>query len=234
MRRMRLAVRAVVALVIAAAVAVPGASAAPRMTAGDRAAISNLVDSFVKDVVLRRNLAAGWTLAGPDLRGGTTRSAWVAGTGVTVAQFPARGTDFHDAWTGQLVSPTEAQLTVILNPKAGSGYDQEANSLDVRKIGGRWVVDIFYSAAVFRAGKNKRGSCGTANCAVSGPNDYGPAGGGSAIGNSQAKIGSRWLWIVLAAVGALVVAVPLAIFVRIKRRDRRAWQAYADLRRPNS
>lgn len=235
--RMRVVLRASAIAVLTVALALTattGAGAAPRMSASDRAAISNLIDRFVKDVVLRRNLADGWTLAGPDLRGGTTRKAWVAGTGVTVEQFPARGTDFRDAWTGHLVSPTEAQLTVILNPKPGTGYDQTAASVDVRKLGGRWVVDIFYSAAVFRSGKDKHGSCGTADCAISGPNDYGPAGGGRAIGSSQARIGARWLWIVLGAVGALVVAVPLGIFARVKRRDRRAWEAYAELRRPSS
>jgi hypothetical protein len=210
------------------------AAAAPRMTRADRTAISNLIDRFIKDAVLRQNLPEAWNLAGPDLRGGTTRKAWVNGTGVTVEAFPARGHDFRNAWTGHLVSPTDAQLTVVLNPKPGSGYDQAAASVDVRKIGGRWLVDIFYTAAVFRSGKGKHGSCGTASCAVSGPNDYGPAGGGSALGNSGSRIGARWLWIGLAGVGALVVAVPLGVFVRIKLRDRRAWAAYSDVRRPSS
>jgi len=234
---MRLVVRTLVPVVLVLALALTvtaGASAAPRMSAADRTAISNLIDRFVKDVLLRRNLADGWTIAGPDLRGGTTRKAWIAGTGVTVESYPARGADFRNAWTGHLFSPTEAQLTVILHPKPGSDYDQTAYNVDVRKVGGRWLVDIFYSAAVFRTGKNKHGSCGTANCAISGTNDYGPAGGGSALGNSQAKIGSQWLWIVLAAVGAGVAALLLGIFVRIKRRDRRAWRAYADAHRPSS
>jgi hypothetical protein len=198
------------------------------MTQADRSAISSLIDRFVKDVVLRHDLAQGWTLAGPDLRGGTTRKAWVDGTGVTVEAYPARGSDFRNAWTGHLVSPTEAQLTVILNPKRGSGYPQTAASVDVRKLRGRWVVNIFYSAAVFRSGANKRGSCGTSNCAISGPSDYGPAGGSGPAGNSQSRIGARWLWIAFAALGALIVTIPLGIFARIKRRERRAWRAYAE------
>jgi hypothetical protein len=61
--------------------AVSGRAAATlRMSATDRAAIGNLVDRFVKDAVLRRDLAAAWKLAGPDLRGGTTYKAWVAAT----------------------------------------------------------------------------------------------------------------------------------------------------------
>jgi len=236
-RSVRAALRlfALAALALAVALsATTGASAAPRMSPSDRAAISTLIDRFVKDVVLRRNLAEGWDLAGPDLRGGTTRKAWLAGTGVTVEAFPVRGNDFRDAWTGNLVSPTRGELSVILHPKPGSGYDETAATVDVRKIGGRWLVDLFYSTAVFRTSKSHHGSCGLQNCAVSGPNDFGPAGGGSALGNSSARIGSQWLWIVLAAVGGLVVAVPLGIFVRVKRRDRRAWAAYAGTRRESS
>ena len=236
-RRVRAALRLLALAVLAAAVtlaATTGADAAVRMTPADHAAISTLVDRFVKDVVLRRNLAQGWELAGPDLRGGTTRKAWLAGTGVTVEAFPVRGNDFRNAWTGQLVSPTRGELTVILHPKPGSGYDETAASVDVRKIGGRWLVDLFYSTAVFRAGKAHHGSCGLQSCAVSGPNDFAPGSGGTALGNSNARIGSHWLWIVLAAVGALVVTVPLGIFVRVKRRDRRAWAAYMGTRRESS
>ncbi len=211
-----------------------GANAAVRMSPADRAAISTLVDRFVKDVVLRRNLAEGWELAGPDLRGGTTRKAWLSGKGVTVEAFPARGDDFRHSWTGSLVSPTHGELSVIMHPKPGTNYDETAATVDVRKIGGRWVVDLFYSTAVFRTSKAHHGSCGLQNCAVSGPNDFGPGGGGSPLGNSNARIGSQWLWIVLAAVGALVVAVPLGIFVRVKRRDRRAWAAYMATRRESS
>jgi hypothetical protein len=215
---------ALASLVVLLALAAP-AAAAPQMSPATRTAIGNVVDRFVKDVVRRENLAEGWTLAGPDLRGGTTRKAWVAGTGVTVAYYPAAGNDFRDAWTGHLVSPTRAELAMVLHPKPGSGEDITAPTIDVRKIRGRWVVDIFYTAAVIRSSGKHRGSCGTTNCAVSGPNDFGPAAGGSAYGNSSSRISSHWLWIGLAGIGAIVLATPLGIFMRIKRRDRRAWSA---------
>jgi hypothetical protein len=231
---MRIGVRTLALGALLAAVLASPAAAAPRMTPVDRQAIGTLVDRFVKDVVLRENLADGWTIAGPDLRGGTTRAAWVAGTGVTVASFPARGTEFRNSWTGHLVSPTHAVLSVILLPKPGSGDEEAASNVDVRKVNGRWIVDIFYTAAVIRTGSGRRGSCGSTNCAVSGPNDYGPAGGGSPIGNSDARIGARWLWIVLALVGALVVGTPAGIWLRLKRRDRRAWADYAEAHRSSS
>jgi hypothetical protein len=203
-----------------------GARAAAPMNASDRAAISNLIDRFVKDVVLRRNLAEGWTLAGPELRGGTSRKAWISGTGVTVAPFPARGDKFTNSWTGQLISPNAAQLSVILIPRAGSGYNQTAASVDVRRLAGHWIVNAFYFNAVFRSGK-KQGSCGLPSCAISGPNDFGAAGG-SEVQVNQPRVGAHWIWIVMAVVGTLVVAIPLGFFARMKRRERRAWKAYSD------
>jgi hypothetical protein len=216
---------------VAAALFVPAANAAPRMTPADRAAISTLIDHFVKDAVLRENLPAAWQLAGPDMRGGTTRTAWDAGTGVTVASYPAKGTSFRDAWTGHLVSPTVADLALILHPKPGSGYDETADTVEVRKIDGRWLVDIFYGTATFRSGSSHRGSCGTANCAISGPGDFGPGGSGSAVGNNNARIRSFWLWVVLGAIGAAIVLTPVGIWARLKRRERRAWAAYSDAHR---
>lgn len=229
---MRLVAVSLLAAALVSTASVAAAASTPHMTATDRVAISDLVNRFIKDVVLRQDLADGWTLAGPDLRGGTTRKAWIAGTGVTVPAFPALGTDFRNSWTGKLVSPDEAQLSVILLPKPGSGADETAMSVDVRRLSGRWVVDLFYSTAVFRPSKSHRGSCGQPHCAISGPNDFGPAGGGSAIGSTSSRIRGRWLWIVLGAVGALVVCIPLGIYTRLKIRDRRAFAAWAELQKP--
>ena len=204
----------------------PAASAA-HMSPADRNAISTVVDRFVRDVVLRENLRDGWTLAGPDLRGGTTRAAWISGKGVTVAAFPARGKSFRNAWTGHLVARGHFEGAVILQPKAGSrGFDQTAVTVDIRKISSRWVVDAFYSAAVFRSGSQNRGSCGRANCAISGPADYGPQGAASAAGNTSARVSGHTFLTVLAAVGILVLLTPFVIWVRIRRRDNRARAAY--------
>jgi len=188
-------------------------AAALHFTPSDRREIGTLIDRFVKDAVLRQNLAEGWTLAGPDLRGGTTRKAWIAGTGVTVERFPAAGNDFSHSWTGKLVAPGHAELAVILHPRKGStGYDETAATVDVRKIRGRWLVDLFYSAAVF----SKRG--------VSGPNDFKAGGPGNPL--AQSRISGRWLWIGLAAAGALVLGTPLGFWAAARRRHRAALAAY--------
>jgi hypothetical protein len=217
---------AVTTLLLAVLTGAAPARAATRMSPADRAAISTVLDRFVKDVVLRKNLREGWELAGPDLRGGTTRDAWISGKGVTVASFPARGTSFRDAWVGRLVAPGHLEGSMILQPKSGSRFNQTAVTLDVRRISGRWVVDIFYSAAVFRTGSKNRGSCGRSDCAISGPADYGPQGSASAAGNATAHVGAHTFLIGMAIAACLVLLMPFAIWARIRRRDGRARAAY--------
>jgi hypothetical protein len=214
------AVRLAFALALAATlapVARPAWAAAPRMSPADRAAISVLVDRFVKGAVLRENLSGAWRLAGPGVRGGTTRADWLKGTGVTVQRFPARETDFEHAWTGELVSPNEAELSMILHPKpTAHGYDETAFAVDVRKLGGRWLVDSFYPAATF-------GKTG-----VVGSGDFQMFRGDRDFSSTNRRISGHWLLDALGAVGAVIVLIPLGVWVRVKRRDRRAWAAYTN------
>ncbi|HVV58325.1 MAG TPA: hypothetical protein VHC45_08170 [Gaiellaceae bacterium] len=227
MRRLSLAALLVLVL---AALAVAPALAAPRITNADRGAIGTLVDRFTKDVLLRQDLADGWTLAGPDMKAGTTRAAWLSGAGVTLAAYPAKETSFSKAWTGKLVGPGHAVLAMVLHPKPGTKAFETAFTIDVRKLGGRWVVDLYYPAAIIRAGTHQ-GSCGHSDCYISGPADFGPLGGatgGGAVGASgnSGKISFGSFMIGIAVVGALIVLTPIAFWLRLKRRDRRAMAAY--------
>lgn len=217
---------AVLALLLAAGSAV---AATPKMTPADRAAIGATVDRFVKDVLLRQDLADGWDLAGPHLRAGTTRAAWVNGTGVTVEAYPAKGSDFSRSWTGKLVGPGHAVLSMVALPKPGASAYQKAFTIDLRKVGGRWLVDIFYPAATFRLGKHQ-GSCGLSKCAISGPADFsaqgGSVGAGGAGATTKGRIGTDSFAIAIAAIGAIVVLTPLGFWARARRRNRRAMAAY--------
>jgi hypothetical protein len=211
---------ALLALVTLLGANAPKARASVSMSPVDRHAIGTLLDRFIKDAVRREDLAAGWKLAGPDLRAGTTRAAWVAGTGVTVPYFPAQGTDFRNAWTGRLVAPTHGELSVILHPAPGhAGFEETAASADVRKIHGAWVVDLFYSAAVF----HRKG--------ISGPADFTAPGSSASTGAATSRIAGGWLLASLVAAGSLVILVPLGLWAKTKRRDRRAQQAFANLNR---
>jgi hypothetical protein len=209
--------------VLVSAIAVPSAQA--RMTAPTRRQIGVVIDRFVKDVVLRRNLTEGWTLAGPDLRGGTTRAAWLRGKGVTVEAFPAIGNDFRHAWDGKLVSPTRAELTVTLRSRGKNAQIVEAQTVLVKR-NGRWLVDIFYPAGVIRLGRGHNGSCGTPSCAISGPNDFAPQAGSGAQEGVPAADAAHWLWIVLGSLAGFIGATAVALLLRVRLRDRRARLAY--------
>jgi len=207
---------AVAALVAGAAliVALPApARDRPPMSSADRQAIGVLIEAFVKDVVLRQNLAAGWELTGPDLRGGTTRAAWIKGTGVTVERFPVADKDLRHVWSGHLVAPGHGELSVVMHPKPGSGYEETAATVDVRKLHGRWVVDLFYSAAVFH------------KVGISGPNDFtARASGGTSY--SRSRIRGLWLFAGIAVGVAAVLAVPSGLWLAHRRRERRALAEY--------
>jgi hypothetical protein len=224
----RVALVTLLALLLGALAAAP-ALAAPKITKADRAQIGTLVDRFTKDVLLRQNLAEGWELSGPDMKAGTTHGAWLDGTGVTLDRYPAKETSFSRAWTGKLVGPGHAVLAMILHPKPGSKAFMTAFTIDVRKLGGRWLVDLYYPAAIIRAGTHQ-GSCGHSDCYISGPADFGPLGGaagGASVGaTNSGKISFGSFAIGLAVVGALIVLTPIGFWLRVKRRDRRAMASY--------
>lgn len=211
-------------LLLGSVAAVPTAEARTASPAARRQ-IGLVIDRFVKDVVLRRNLADGWTLAGPDLRGGTTRAAWLRGSGVTVEAFPAVGHDFRHAWDGKLVSPTRAELTVTLRSRGKNAQIVEAQTVLVKRHG-RWLVDIFYPAGVIRLGPGHNGSCGTPSCAISGPNDFAPQAGGGAQEGVPAADAAHWLWIVLGSLGGVVGATAVGLLLLVRLRDRRARLSY--------
>jgi hypothetical protein len=160
--------------------AVPPALAGPHLSKARSHEISTLVNRFVNDVVRRRDLADGWRLAGPELRGGTTRAAWVAGRAVPVERFPVRGRDFGKAWYPSWVTSSEIGLVVSLRSGRGKNAEIIEEQTVLTKRDGRWVVNAMYPNGIFRLGKGHRGSCPTRKCAVTGLNDFkpGPSSGG--------------------------------------------------------
>jgi hypothetical protein len=214
----------VVALVVAlttALSATDAVAASPKLTAQDRQQIGALIDRFVKEAVRRENLPAAWSLLGPQLRGGTTKAAWDTGTEVTVENYPARGDDFRTAWTSAVIKPGDVDVALMLHPEHGHpGIPQTAFKAEVIKSKGRWIVDSFYPAATFGSGGS-----------VQGPADFGAPGGGKAIGNDNAKIRPLWFVLGVSALGVLIVLLPIGLWVRARRRDRRAYATYAAVTR---
>jgi hypothetical protein len=92
---------------------------------------------------------------------------------------------------------------------------QSAMSVDVIRAHGRWVVNGFYPAATFGPGGQ-----------VSGPNDFQAPGGGASVGDGKSRISAHAAVVAIAAIGTVVLLVPVLFWLRAKRRERRAYAAY--------
>lgn len=182
------------------------APASARLTPADRAAINRTLDAFVRTAVRRENVAASYDLVTPDLRGGETRRQWVTGD-IPVYPFPARGTSWH-GWTLDYALKNEVAFELVLQPRRGSKEDPISFSASMKRIHGRWLVDSFYPAAIYVTKEHR----------VIGPRDFGPAPVSPSGGEST--LGAAWI-AVPAAVGALIVLVPLGFLVFNAVRQRR-------------
>jgi hypothetical protein len=211
-------VKRLLLLACAALVLAPSASAASaKLTPADRAQIGVLVDRFVKDAVRRENLPEAWNLIGPGLRGGTTKAGWDSGREVTVAEYPVKGDDFRTAWTGTVVGPGDVIVAMMFHADAAHPkVPQTAFKAEVIRRGGRWIVNGFYPAATFFGGGH-----------VEGPADFQASPGARSVGVTQGRVSDHSFEIVVAAIAAVVVLVPLGFWLWARRRSRRAYAAFA-------
>jgi hypothetical protein len=198
----------VTALLAAALLLVPPANAA-RLSRADRAAIDRTIDAFVATAVRHRNVAAAYDLVTPAFRGGMTRAEWAKGD-IPVYPYPARGTSWH-GWTVDYVLKNDVAFELVLQPRRGSKADPISFSGEVKKRGGRWLVDSFYPAAIYVTKESR----------VIGPRDFAP--GGVANDAGESRLGPIW-FAVPAAIGGLIVLVPIAFALRgwYHRRKARA------------
>ena len=223
----------VLALACGLATATP-ALALPHFSKARSREISSLVDRFVKDVVLRRDLADGWKIAGPQLRTGTTRKAWVAGRALPVQQFPLQGRSFRNAWYGMWATRSEIGLVVSLRSGHGKNAKMIQEQVVLVRYRGRWAVNSFYVNGIFRLGRGHKGSCVGSNCAVTGLSDYGPGsgGGGSSSLGPRPGLGRYWVWILLGGLAGVPLTMLLAAGGYVVWRDRRARTDYLASRSP--
>jgi hypothetical protein len=209
-------VKRLLLIACASLVLAPSASAAAALTPAEHAQIGVLVDRFVKDAVRRENLPAAWSLIGPGLSGGTTKAGWDSGRSVTVTGYPVKGDDFRNAWTATVVGPGDVIVAMMFHPDAAHPkVPQTAFKAEVIRRGGRWVVNGFYPAATFFGGGH-----------VEGPADFQASAGARSSGATQGQVSHHSFEIAVAAIGGVVVLVPLGFWLYARRRARRAMTAF--------
>jgi hypothetical protein len=113
----------------------------------DRRAINAVLDRFVGGVVTRRDPLAGWALATRRLRDDSTRAEWARGD-VPVYAYPARGGQFH-AWILDYSFRNSVGLELGVQPRRGAKIGNAAFEVDLKRIGGRWLVDSIYPRAIY-------------------------------------------------------------------------------------
>jgi hypothetical protein len=211
-------------VLLGALVAAMPALAAPHLSKSQSREVSTLVNRFVNDLVLRRNLADGWAISGPDERGALTRKEWMSGNQVPVQQFDVLN-DPHKAWYATWRTRTEIGLVVSLKTGHGKHAVMYAEQTTLEKQHGRWVVDGFYTNGIFRYGGKHSGSCVSSKCKVTGPADYAPGGPGDVVA-AKPRISGHWVLIILFGILSLPVLGLAAFWAVSHRRDRRARASY--------
>jgi hypothetical protein len=213
------------ALVLLGALGVASpALAAPHLSKSQSREVSNLVNRFVNDLVRRRDLADGWTISGPDERGGLSRKDWISGRQLPVQRLDVLN-DPRTAWYATWKTRTQIGLVVSLK----TGHARNAMMYDentmLQKVHGRWVVDSFYPDGIFRLGAGHSGSCVSSKCKVTGMADYAPSGGGG-VAAAKPRIGGRWGLAVLFGLLGLPLLVLAAMGLVAYTRSRRARARY--------
>jgi hypothetical protein len=192
-----------------------------RLTPAMRRGINATLDRFVPAAVGRRDPAFAWSVAGPGLRGGTTRRDWVAGN-LPVQPFPVGGTRFH-SWRPLYVYRDRVGFDLLLHPRKTARVGPIAVSIDVIRRGDSWLVDSFYTTAVFNDPDEPAW--------VAGQPDYG-ADGTTAEATytrpkfAESRLSPAWFALPVGLFAGAVLAVA-AYALAVVRRSRRAEAAHA-------
>jgi hypothetical protein len=119
-----------------------------RVTKRMRREINATLDRFVPAAVRREDPRIAHDLATPALRASATPKQWKRGE-IPVYPFHAKGSQFH-GWTLNYSIPNNVNVDLMIpataEEKQVSGI---AYTVDLKRIGGRWLVESFFPTAEF-------------------------------------------------------------------------------------
>jgi hypothetical protein len=183
-----------------------------KVTRRDRTAIDAALDRFVPAAVARKRPADAYAVSTPNLRSQATSRQWRIGD-IPVHPFPARGRTFH-GWTVNFATRNHVNLDLLLMPDLKKERRPIAFTIDIERIGGRWLVDAVLPIAVF-APLPPQGNRGPMISTY----DLVPSGvrGGAA---TSSRLSHVWFFLPFALVGGTILLVA-ALVGRGWLRDRR-------------
>jgi hypothetical protein len=171
-----------------------------------RHAIDALLDRFVPAAVARKDPGAAYDLVTPSGHEGLTRAEWKTGN-IPVYPYTARGTSFH-GWTVDYSYRDEVALDLFLQPLHPHKQGTAAYRIDVKRVGGRWLVDWVYPVEVHGPQVAPTRQAAPSTAPVHGYS--GPHG----------RLSPIW-FIVPATIGGLILLLPLLILGTRALSDRR-------------
>lgn len=200
--------RVCAALLLVLVLPVAATAGDQRQVPPDRPAINALLDKFVPDVVVGKNLKAGWPLAGGYARAVSYRD-WLRGD-TPIQRYPAKGTSFH-GWKATYSYPADVGFDILLQPSSTKVGPWSIRA-EAQKLGGKWRITTWYVVAQF-APRGKK-------AAVIGPNDFGPASG-PGLSAIKGRVPGWVLILPLVALGILALVGGSYAGVRwLRRRSR--------------
>lgn len=181
-----------------------------QITATDRREIDRTLDRFVPAAVGRKNADLAWSLAGPELKAGSTLVEWRAGTS-PVPSYPVKVEPFHD-WSTLDNGKSYVDFTLLVHPRAGANVGAWTFAGQMVKRNGNWLVNRLYTIAIFQPVRGSKHEIGPADFAA-------PA---ASAGPPQRKsvLGGVALVPIVAVLG-LIILIPLVFGVVALIRARR-------------
>src|SRR5918911_5336455 len=212
---MRLRLSIPLVLVVAAA-ALPAGADAARLKPADRVAISRTLDVFIPAAIARHRPERAYAVAAPSLRAAATRAQWRRGE-LPVSPFPAVGTRFH-GWAATSVLPGYASVDIQLRAPRSSRQGLTNWTIELRKVGGRWLVESALPTAFFPRDGSGSGE-------LHAWNDLLPQQSGTS--ERHGRLSGTWLLVPVLGFVGLLVALPGVLLIRNWRRNVRAYRRYA-------
>jgi hypothetical protein len=107
---------------------------------------------FVRTAVARKDPARAWELTAPELKQGTTREEWLAGT-MRIVPYPVEQASIALSVVSSFTDT--ARLNVSFLPRSGTDAKPQTFALDLRKVDGRWLVSAWQPTETVRPGAGK-------------------------------------------------------------------------------
>ena len=117
------------------------------VNAAERRLVNATLLAFIRTGVTRADPAAAWNLSTPQMRAGILRKDWDRGE-LPVQPFAARIPKVPD-WTVITSYPGDLTVDLLLQPRPGANVGPIAFAVELKRRGGRWLVDSMAPEQVF-------------------------------------------------------------------------------------